>query len=222
MRIRFRGGTERPSDAMERRLAEFCDQPLVKRDDEALPMEAPATPAPTPSPRPDGNTPSEPLLQPRPRGQATGADSRAERYVRQVRTEVQDLRTAIEELSAAQDGMLELDLAEVQANPAAAAALPGPVLVRALTAAADQIAELERQMSEQQDELDTVRDRLGAVQRDEAWLRGRMETLEQVIGALHANLEDLRVTRELPVVEAPLALPERPMKPARTAHGEGA
>jgi hypothetical protein len=130
------------------------------------------------------------------RSQVTGKDMRAERLVREVRSELGELRRAFDELGQQREDMVEVDLERVVAHPDAAATLPPPTLVHALLAAADRIKDLEREVTVRQREEDALRDRLANLQDDYAYTRGRLETLHEVIAALHGNLEDLRYDRD--------------------------
>ncbi|MEX0782668.1 MAG: hypothetical protein WD557_08460 [Dehalococcoidia bacterium] len=146
------------------------------------------------------------------RAQATSGDARAERLVRAVRMEVADLRQAIGSYSEARDEMLELDLEAVRSNPEAAATLPPSALARALAAAADRIAELEASARDHEHRESTLRDDLAQLHEDHSYTRGRMEMLQEVIAALHANLEDLRYERHRQApIEAPPA--QRAIRP---------
>jgi hypothetical protein len=139
--------------------------------------------------------PTPPPVMPFPNGfraQLTGHDMRAERLVRDVRTELTDLRQAFDALGQARADMAELDLEAVAANPSAAATLPPETLVQALA----KIKHLEREIGVHEREEHALRDRLASLQDDYAYTRGRLETLHEVIAALHGNLEDFRYDRE--------------------------
>ena len=143
--------------------------------------------------------PTPPPAMPFPNGfraQLTGHDMRAERLVREVRSELADLRQAFDALGEARADMVELDLQAVAANPSAAATLPAETLVQTLISAAAQIRELERQIGVHEREESGLRDRLASLQDDYAYTRGRLETLHEVIAALHGNLEDFRYDRD--------------------------
>lgn len=143
--------------------------------------------------------PTPPPAMPFPNGfraQLTGHDMRAERLVRDVRSELADLRQAFDALGEARADMVELDLQAVAANPSAAATLPAETLVQTLISAAAQIRELERQIGVHEREESGLRDRLASLQDDYAYTRGRLETLHEVIAALHGNLEDFRYDRD--------------------------
>lgn len=130
------------------------------------------------------------------RAQATSGDARAERLVRAVRMEVADLKHAIDTWSETRDDMLDLDLDAVRADPAAAATLPPAALARALANAAGRIAALEAELAGRDDEHIALQRELARLQEEHSYVRGRTETLHEVIAALHANLQDLRHERQ--------------------------
>lgn len=129
------------------------------------------------------------------RAQVTAGDVRAERVVREVRMELADLRQAVSGWSEDRDEMVTVDLEAVRANPDAAATLPPAALARALVAAADRIAELERQLITHERDEATLREQVARLHEEHSYTRGRLETLHEVIGALHGNLDDLRGDR---------------------------
>lgn len=143
----------------------------------------PETTAPTPFPLPL-------------RAQATGTDARAERLIRQIRGEVEELRAALDEVTGAQGEMMTVDLAAVVADPGAAAALPAPVLVRAIISAAKEIERLQAQVAEQARAMTELVSTVHELREEQSFRRGRLETLEEVIAALHANLQDFRTARD--------------------------
>ena len=149
------------------------------------------------------------------RSQATGGDARAERLVRAVRMEVADLKQAIDSWGESRDEMLEVDLDAVRADPAAAAAIPSAALVRGLIAAADRIRALEGDLRVSDRQLAAVRDELARLQEEHSYVRGRTETLHEVIAALHGNLDDLRAERSR---HARLEAPEQ--RALRPGHAE--
>lgn len=183
---------------------------------EALPFARFATPLPEHEPLPasEPGPPALPFTMPL-KGQFTGADSRADRLVRQIRGEVNGLRQTIEQLSAERGDMLEVDLAAVMADPQAAASLPPAALVRALIAAGERANALEAQLAHEEKKASKVRSRLRKARMDFAETSGRLETLEEVIAALHANLEDLRgASQHARALEAPSAPHELRSAPA--------
>ncbi len=157
-----------------------------------LPM---TVPAPAPTPVANGL-----------RAQATVGDARAERLIREVRMELADLKHSFAGRYEDRDDLVTVDLDAVRANPEAAAALPSATLVRALLQAERRIAELERAVATHEREDAALREQLARLQDDHAYARGRLETLHEVIGALHGNLDDLRGDRRR-LLDAPTAPP---------------
>ncbi len=133
---------------------------------------------------------------PRMRGQMTSGDARAERLVRQVRTELAALQDTFAALSAEHDDMLEVDPASVAENPGAALTLPPAVLVRAVVAAEAENTRLRSRARKLQSRQRQLRERLHEMQLAEAARASRLDTLEEVIAALHGNLTDLRQDRD--------------------------
>lgn len=177
-------------------------------------------------PTPPSNTVPEIAPEPVPglasralRSQLTGSDARTERLVRQVRAEIDDLRALLDTSVEARDGLYHLDYEAIVGDPAAVAALPHETLTRNLITAARRVVELEQAAEAREHDIDSQRATMDELRRDEAWMRGRYESLTDVIGALHGNLEDLRRSRD-----AMLGLPaasERPgIEPPKT-WGEG-
>lgn len=136
-------------------------------------------------------------LAPALRSQATGADARAERLIRQVRRDVERLEATLEQLHAAQGDLLQVDAAAAAENPEAAAALPPPVLVRALLETTRENQRLRRQLRKARRQRNRAIEHARALELAAAARDSRLATLEEVIAALHANLQDLRYEREL-------------------------
>jgi len=143
------------------------------------------------------------------RGQMTSSDARAERLVRQVRTEVAALQETLAALAQEHDEMLEVDPASVAKNPEAALTLPPAVLVRAVAAAERENRRLRKQARKYAERQRALKERLHQLQIADAARASRLQTLEDVIGALHGNLTDLRQEREFLRQWAPPRL-ERP------------
>ncbi|MCL6643844.1 MAG: hypothetical protein K6U88_02505 [Dehalococcoidia bacterium] len=131
------------------------------------------------------------------KGQASGADLRAERLVRQVRKDVERLQSTLEQLRVEQSDLLEVGPDTVAANPEAAAALPPAALVRAIIAARDENRRLRKQLRKARKQRDRAIERVRALELAAAGRDSRLATLEEVIAALHANLHDLRQERDL-------------------------
>lgn len=204
------------------------------------PPSAPAAPAahvaptpltPRPEPTPAAAQPVAPRMQPvQPmpglrlpdppspaaiplRGQSTRADARTERLVRSIRSEMEELRDTLDQIASDRGDFLEADLAAIVADPEGAASLPAPVLVRALLYANEANTRLSAGLDRKTKLASKLKGQLRELRVEHAELRGRMETLHDVIGALHANLEDLRAERELTRRLAPPA----PMPSLRAA-----
>lgn len=166
------------------------------------PAVAPAEPIPfPPQPPHPGNRdglPSDATSRPAIslRGQASATDARAERLVRQVRQDVERLQAALDQLGAERDAMLEVDAAAVAADPEAAATLPPAVLVRALIAADADTRRLRSRLGKARTREQKLRAHLHRLEIEGAAATTRLETLEEVLAALHANLADLRLDRE--------------------------
>lgn len=143
--------------------------------------------------------------------QMSGADVRTERFVRQVRGELDELRASISHMREIPEELTGLDLDAVAANPEAAATLPPALLVRALVESRDHARRLEKRVAKQRDKIERLEEKVRDLKQERAWVRGRQETLDEVIAALHANLQDLRAFRAPVQIEggddAP-ALPE--------------
>jgi hypothetical protein len=147
-------------------------------------------PAPTPFPLPL-------------RGQLTTSDARAERLIRQIRGEVEDLRQTLEDISSSQEEMVTLDLPSVVADPEAAKTLAPAVLVRGLIAAHEEHERLRAQVLEQAQAMTEMVSTIHTLREEAAMRRGRLETLDQVVAALHANLQDFRGERDFRMPPTP-------------------
>lgn len=168
------------------------------------PPAAPAPPAaavvPEPAPAP-AHAPVPPSIASRlagspMRSQLSGGDVRAERMVKQIRGEVEDLRGTLAALSAAPGDLETLDIDAVVASPSAAALLPPATLVAAITALHDRNRRLSRKNAKLEARLEALDAKVRDLKQDRAWARGRLDTLAEVIEALHANIEDLRHHRD--------------------------
>ncbi len=130
------------------------------------------------------------------REQASGSDARAERLIRQIRGEVENLRQSLDEMATAQEDMVAVDLDAVVADPAAAAALPPAVLVRGLVSAAGKIAALNSEIAAIRESVKRLQALNHDLEIEHSFNRGRLETLDEVVAALHGNLQDLRFERD--------------------------
>lgn len=160
------------------------------------------------------------------RPQLTGTDARTERLVRGVRGEVEELRAVLSSLRAPAPEMSRADIDAIAADPEGAALLPPALLVEA-------VVRLQAQNHRLEAKADGLRGRIRKLKEKRAWSEGRLETLEEVIAALHDNLRDLRAERDraalpageplVPLGAAPRALrgglagPEDETMPSRPA-----
>ena len=187
---------------------------------------AEAAPAPPPASAP------LPLIRERAlKTQATATDARAERLFTRIRSEMDDLRGTLDSLHSASAELMALDIDAVAGNPAAAAALSPAVLVQGLVAARASEQRLRRRIEKVAARNARLEARVQRLRQERQYLRGRMETFDAVIGALHENLEDLRIGRDahdgrdghVPIIEQPAA-PRvlRPGAPEALSGGEHA
>jgi len=139
----------------------------------------------------------------------TSSDARAERLVRPVRTEVSALQETLAALAQEQDEMLEVDPRSVAKNPEAALTLAPAILVRALVSSEAENKRLRKRARKVQQRHRQMQTRLQELQLSEAARASRLQTLEEVISALHGNLSDLRHEREFLRQSAPPKL-DRP------------
>ena len=130
------------------------------------------------------------------KGQASTLDARAERLVKHVRTEIDDIRDSLDLIGAGQEEMIEVTPASVEENPSVAATLAPMVLVRSLISAGKREEDLETRLAELTAAMAATRHELASVREAHSGQGGRMETLDQVIAALHENLGDLRAERD--------------------------
>lgn len=156
------------------------------------------------------------------KSQQTSVDARTERLFRQVKTEVDDLRTQLDLRRDSNDRLTELDVEAVASDPEAASALSPAVLVKALLELRDENAQLQGQLGRSKKRVNRLRGRVQQLKQQREYTRGRLETLDQVVEALHGNLQDLRAHRDAvrvlgsDVAEAPLLeqAPEAALPPA--------
>ncbi|MCK9517626.1 MAG: hypothetical protein M0R74_01170 [Dehalococcoidia bacterium] len=195
MRFRMRHNGIQQQTGVEHATA----TPAVEEPPAAPGARMPATPPSMVAARLGGHGPMK--------SQATGSDARAERLVRQVRTEVDELRQALGRMRDTPGELTALDLEAVANDPDAAAALPPVLLVRALLEQRERNTRLEKKLAKQRDRIELLEDRVRDLKQERAWQRGRLSTLDDVIAALHANLSDLRLHRDGRELEAPSAPP---------------
>ncbi|MCZ2108746.1 MAG: signal peptidase I [Dehalococcoidia bacterium] len=207
--------------------------PLKRHDNRLAPEPDPVTPPETraeqPAPSPElPSTPEPPAAVPALdpalkagafariplRSQATATDARTERLVRSIRGEVEELRETLDAIASDRGEFLEADIAAVIADPEGAASLPPAVLVRAIVAANERNEQMLAELGRQARRNAKLKSKLRALRITHAQVAGRMATLDEVIGALHANLEDLRLERGGEVRR--VAQPQQP-QPLRAA-----
>jgi uncharacterized coiled-coil DUF342 family protein len=130
------------------------------------------------------------------RHQATGGDVRAERLFKKVKGEVDELRAALDAIHEVSEELTELDLDAVAEHPEAAAQLPAAVLVKGLLAARDEQLRLRQRATKVRAKNAKLAAEVRQLRQERSYFRGRMLTFDEVIGALHANIEDLRIGRD--------------------------
>lgn len=89
-----------------------------------------------------------------------------------------------------------LTVTAIEADPVGAQRLPPAELVGVLLDVAEENRALEKKLKHRSRKLSRLQARLEAIAVDDAETRGRLAALEQVIAALHANVEDLRLERD--------------------------
>ena len=228
------GGEDEPVRFPLRRHHEAPEQPATEPPEpvpfapqalrESQPPALPLASAPAPGERPTAPGPSAQAapalgvlgaaLQIPLRSQSTGTDARAERLVRAIRGEVEDLRETLDQLASDRAEFLEADLEAIVADPQGAASLPAPVLIRALLLANERNEQMQSELERKSRLASKLKGQLREVRIDQASAKARLETLEEVIAALHANLEDLRSERE---VSRQLAAPANAPQQLRAA-----
>lgn len=199
------GEGERVRNPLKRHHQPPAPQPIsltppAAKAEEPAPSPLPPPPseprAEAPQPPPSGEGPRlNPLAQIPLRSQATANDARTERLVRSIRGEVEELREALDAMANDRGDFLEADIAAIIADPEGAASLPSAVLVRAIVAANERNAQMLAELGRQARRNAKLKSKLRALRITHAQVAGRMATLDEVIAALHGNLEDLRLER---------------------------
>lgn len=199
--------------------------PLRRQQQVELAGAAAAAPGPIPfPPQPGANAPDgaagtweELLNRAAPeiplRGQMTGSDARAERLVRQVRSDVERLQKVLDALGQEQGELVEADPAAIAANPDAAATLAPGLLVRAVIAAETENRRLRKRLAKARQREQKLQGRLQQMELASAARKSRLDTIEEVLAALHNNLQDLRQEREFLRQWAPAQVSARPELP---------
>ena len=148
------------------------------------------------------------------RAQANASDARAERLIRQVRDDVERLQGALDALSSGQSELLEPDPAAIAADPEAAASLDPVTLVRAVVSVERENRRLRKRLGKTRQRELALQAALHELQLEHAARKGRLDTLEQVLSALHDNLQDLRQERAFVRAIGPGSVaPQRPGLP---------
>jgi septal ring factor EnvC (AmiA/AmiB activator) len=130
------------------------------------------------------------------KGQASAYDARAERLVLGIRAEVEELRDAVMVRQQVEESVMRVDAASLLAHPNLVGAVPPMLLARLLDDMRAQVGELENALAQRTHELDRLQSEHANLQREHASTNSRTETLQDVIAALHANLQDLRAARD--------------------------
>ena len=91
---------------------------------------------------------------------------------------------------------LAVAVRDVVADPLRAERFPASSLVGAILAADAENHALRRRLHAHKAELEELKRSMAEHVTEDAELRGRLRTLEEVIAALHANLDDLRIQRD--------------------------
>lgn len=85
---------------------------------------------------------------------------------------------------------------EIATNPTAGENLTPAALVSAILSSEAENRSLRRRLHQRKRELHELKKTMAQQVLEDAELRGRLRTLEEVIAALHANIEDLRLQRD--------------------------
>lgn len=139
--------------------------------------------------------PREPIPLRNLKSQSTGQDARAERLVLGLRSELGELRDALQGLRALTPQVYTLDLDALLEEPELASAIPPRIMVQELARLHDRVSGLLEDLGQREQELADLREEREALRIRLSSTEARNETLADVIAALHANLEDLRISR---------------------------
>lgn len=225
MRFRMRHNRPESTPANEPAAAPvaIAEPPAAPAWDPAPPatVSAPAAAAAVPAHAPVPPSIANRLAGVPMRSQMSGGDVRAERLVKQVRGEVDELRATLATLTAGPGDLSTLDYDAVAANPAAAALLPPATLVAAITELHGRNRKLARKSEKLEARLEALEAKARDLKQDRAWARGRLDTLAEVIEALHANIEDLRHHRDNTRALAAPAVAPRALRAAGQAGVNG-
>lgn len=130
------------------------------------------------------------------KGQASAYDARAERLVLGIRAEVEELRDAVSVRQQVEESVMRVDAAALLAQPGLVSAVPPMLLARLIDDMRAQVGELENALAQRTRELDRLESDHAHLQREHASANSRLDTLQDVIAALHANIQDLRAARD--------------------------
>ncbi len=186
----------------------------IRKPNEHLDEDVEVTPDQTRPAAPDAGAPADAGADPIPfrqKAQSTAHDARAERLVMGLRSEMLELKDSIVGLRSRSSDLYSLDVDALAGDPAAATGLPHDMLVEALLAMRSELRQARETIRERDEALEALREEHRALQTEHAVANSRIETLGDVIGALHANLEDLRSVRHALTQELEsrrLSLPE--------------
>jgi len=128
--------------------------------------------------------------------QLNSGDVRTDRLVRQLREEIDGVRTLLDAFAEDQEELLVVDPEAIAADPRAAASLPGTILVRTILAVEEERAQAVERAAALEHDVESLAAQVIELRLSEASLRGRLQTYDDVIAALHGNLEDLRYARD--------------------------
>lgn len=128
--------------------------------------------------------------------QLNSADVRTDRLVRQLRDEIDGVKTLLDQFADDQEELLVADPAAVADDPSAAASLPPTLLVRTIIALEEERADAASRALSLEQDVERLAAQIIELRLAEAGLRGRLQTYDDVIAALHGNLEDLRYARD--------------------------
>lgn len=128
--------------------------------------------------------------------QLNSSDVRTDRLVRLLREEIDGVRTLLDAFAEDQEELLVVDPEAIAADPKAAASLPGAILVRTILGLEEERLQAVARATALEQDVESLAAQIIELRLGEAGLRGRLQTYDDVIAALHGNLEDLRYARD--------------------------
>jgi DNA-binding transcriptional MerR regulator len=164
-----------------------------RQQDQTAPDAAPQPEGDLRTAQPNGAIPAQFRSMKR---QLSSSDVRTDRLVRQLRDEIDGVRTLLDAFADDQEELLTVDPEAVASDPKAASSLPGPILVRTIIALEEERAQAVERASALEQDVESLAAQIIELRLSEAGLRGRLQTYDDVIAALHGNLEDLRYARD--------------------------